>query len=370
MLLQRSVKQEADYQRLLAFAQNHEVGISWAADTANRLVYETLIAATIDIPDESNPYRRPSMFSDGTKIGFSFQAQLIPENALKHHSLRMLVEPGGVGIDLPNQINFALATINRLLTQLSWQHLSIDINRIVRIVFPREAVLLSSWWGGIWLGAEIADSEANIRIYLNLRSGSPVARWQRVADVLGPYAPKNMESNFLTLIEQVSACAGIPVGLALVLKNGQLGGIRLYVGIDDPTPESVCAAMPREIGSVVHLRDRLKSLVHAFGPFEYNAVTVAYDFAFKADAILPSIDRFKADIGCSDYQRQLPCVLDEWIERDFGREIHMRFLNFTKHLENAFGGSLIDYLSFGFRKCGTIERTCYLQPLGLAPELP
>lgn len=334
------------------------------------MLYRILIASTIDIPDESLPRRLPSMFGDGTKVGFSFQTPLGPTSKVIGPSLRLLVEPGGVGLDLPNQINASLATVGQILENLSWSHLSADINRIARIAFPENPSDLSQWWGGVWLGSDIDSAGGDLRLYVNLRHGGPAQRWQRVADILSPYATKTMESAFLALVDQVACCSGLPVGLALVLKQGGLRGIRLYVGIDRPTPATVCHAMPPGFDGAEHLRDRLESLVRTFGPFEYNAVTVAYDLALHAGLLLPGYARFKADVGCTDYRESFPAPLDVWIEQDLGVEAHGRFLAFTRRLQRAFGGAHLDYLSFGFRKGGPMERTYYFKPLGLAPHLP
>ena len=49
----------------------------------------------------------------------------------------------------------------------------------------------------------------------------------------------SLEPAFRSLVEKTGQHRGIPVGLALVISANTLLGVRIYIGLDDPTPNSV-----------------------------------------------------------------------------------------------------------------------------------
>jgi hypothetical protein len=343
-----------------------------ARDPESDFIYDTLLDSIIDIPDEEYEKRRPSMFIDGTKIGYSFKSNMINRNTKISNpvipSFRVLVEPGGVGLTLPEQINHALMTLNRLVSALNWSGAGEPINRIVRRIFPENPAELSDWWGGIWLGASLLPGKNKIKIYLNLRSGDFRSRWQRLADIFAPYAEPSQEENFRSLMEKTGRYRGIPVGLALVIADNAMLGFRVYIGLDDPTPASVTDIMPKVSSAAApRLKAILNNICHEFQEFEDQSITISYDFLLENERIDLMPYRFKADLCCHAFMELNRIGLEKWISGQIGAESGK--LEFFQSLLNKhFGGSDPDYLSFGFKRNGSSQAALYAKPYGLARQ--
>jgi hypothetical protein len=269
---------------------------------------------------------------------------------------------------LPEQINHALMTLNRLVSALQWSAAAEPVNRIVRQVFPENPAELSDWWGGIWLGASLSPKANKIKIYLNLRSGDFMSRWQRLADIFAPHADPSLESAFRSLVEKTGQHRGIPVGLALVISANTLLGFRIYIGLDDPTPNSVANIMPEVMSTAApRLEAILESIGNAFQKFEDQSITIGYDFLLQDGLLDLAPYRFKADVCCHTFMEMDRTGLERWIREQLGTDSR-NLEYFESLLKKHFGGSDIDYLSFGFKRNSGIQAAVYAKPYGLATQ--
>lgn len=346
--------------RLNRFARARIAPEVWNAQPHARTIHDALVASIVDIPSQAMRMRRPSLSLDGTRISYSFKTG---RAAAGRPALRMLVEPGGIGLDVAGQIDFSLATLGAILERLGWTHLAAPINGLVSTAFPSDPGLLNDWWGGLWLGSEIGPEGSDLRLYVNLRSGDAAERWQRVADMLGPHAGAGEEGRFLALVERVAACRGTPIGCAVVLAGGALVGFRLYAAIDCPTPVSVRASMPRGLGEDdVELEETLARLVRRFGPLAHDAATVAYDFAMSGGALSLEARRFKADIGVLDQFEMGKRAFFGFVDDDLPWAQRRELDRFLSDVEVEFDDYCINYMSFGFRQGACEERSYYVIP--------
>jgi hypothetical protein len=108
------------------------------------------------------------------------------------------------------------------------------------------------------------------------------------------------------------------------------------------------------------------SFTNTFGPFIQQSVTLSYDFILNNDRkIEPKINRTKIDISCQfvkndKFHLLLPFIIDlheKWKLDHLGLKI------FLKDMLECFGGSEIQYLSFGFIE-GLDQVTVYAKPKG------
>ncbi|HEX8600427.1 MAG TPA: hypothetical protein VF952_18160 [Chloroflexia bacterium] len=328
-------------------------------------MHNTLINSIVTPAPGELARRRPSMCHDGTPLVYSLQL----DKGDKAPAFRLLVEPGGTGITVPQQISFSLRALDQLLHLLGWQESVEDVNAIVSRVFPSEATPVSHWWGGIWLGMSLDHQSADLRLYLNLRHGEALARWQRVADVLGWFGDEALSATFNRWLAAVSSHA-TPVGLGVVVAGGRVRGLRVYTGLYAPTQETMEAACLDMAGGD---KLKLKLLTDTFtgwlGTFQPQSVTMGYDFRLEATGTLhPAIARVKVDISCqllpSDKRADVVPVFSDIISAwDFDTTYLHEYLD---DLRECFGGYVVEFLSLGFR--GELDHvTLYTKPDGCAP---
>ncbi len=184
----------------------------------------------------------------------------------------MLVEPGGTSISVPQQVNCSLKAADELLQIMGWQQAADQVNSIIREVFPCNSAELENWWGGIRLGTSIAANQTELRLYLNLRHGNKLQRWQRVANVLTEFSDDSIGPVLEKLILQTSPHA-IPVGLGIVI-NKTVRGIRLYAGMQNPNENSIMDCIS---GDASLVRDDIhwfcQQIHRQFGAFTSQSVT-------------------------------------------------------------------------------------------------
>lgn len=312
---------------------------------AGCLLHTALLNATCNTRADDIQRRRASMCLDGTPVVYSVKLKRKAEPL----AFRMLVEPGGLDITVPEQIDLSLRTVDTLLHTLGWESAVEDLNAVIARVFPTDVSRLSHWWGGIWLGMDLSPQRVEMRLYLNLRHGEALARWQRVADVLAWFGNELLGALLKSLIERVSPHA-IPVGLGVVV-SGRIRALRIYAGMHDPKLETILAACPDLIPSGEQDISMLcSSFMRAFGPFARQSVTLGYDFILDDDGLLiPTITRTKIDVSCqflagSDgpVSPLLEDLLRVW---QMDPEPFSIFLN---DMRDFFKGATVEYLSFGF----------------------
>jgi hypothetical protein len=326
-----------------------------------RLLHTALLRAIVDTCPADIQRRRASMCLDGTPVVYSLKLKQAPEPS----AFRMLVEPGGLSITVPEQIDLSLRTVDGLLHALGWESTVADLNAVIARVFPKEINALSHWWGGIWLGMDLSPNGIELRLYLNLRHGEALARWQRVADVLAWFSDESLAAPLKSLIEQVSVHA-IPVGLGVVVSN-RIRACRIYAGMYEPKLEAILAASPElRADGAGEVSLFCNSFLKAFGPFTRQSVTLGYDFIFDTDGLLhTNIARTKIDVSCqllAGGARHLLAPLVKDLLRAWQMDAEPLSI-FLKEMRACFHGVSIEYISLGFNRA-LDHVTVYAKPDG------
>ncbi|MBJ7332597.1 MAG: hypothetical protein JHC95_22065 [Solirubrobacteraceae bacterium] len=333
-----------------------------AVDADAHVLHGELLAATFDVP--SGPtIRRPSMCHDGTPITYS--AALDGGGATP---LRLLVEPGGCAIGVPEQLEGTLAFLRRLLDEREWTAARAHLDRICGAVLPADLQMTNRWWGGAWLGL-VAEPGAptQLRTYLNLRWGSAQARWQRAIDAICGAAGPELTPTLDGLL-QTCAPVGVPVGVGLAFAAGDLRALRLYVGVHDPAQTGLAALLPPELAEqreVVAAFDALAA--ERLGPPRPQSVTAGYDFLLANGTVLPRIPRCKLDVSCQPLDetgREAAGELAREHAAQLGHDAS-ELDRFEADLAHAFGGSTLEFVSLGVRR-DRIGMSAYVKPHGLA----
>ena len=327
--------------------------------------YGRLIESVVAVPDYTVPLRRPSMCHDGTPVVFS--ATLDSSGGAP---IRVLVEPGGIGVDLPTQINCALGVLDAILTDLEWGRASDQVNVITPLVFPRCASATRNWWGGIWLGLVSDTDGLQIRFYLNFRWGDHRVRWQRAVDVICAFSTDEMTPVLRDLYSRTASVA-IPVGMGVGISGGAVRVLRLYLGVHRPMVATLCNFLPPRLTSSSHEVELLCRRYSArFGEFGPQTFTLAYDFLLDGGGCLVSdVARVKLDVCCqvlAAYQRHQAKDL----VRDLARHLNFDvtgFERFDSDLHEVFGGSVVEFVSLGLRQ-PEVSLTVYAKPLHFAPS--
>jgi len=315
-------------------------------DPALHAVHELLVAAATE---EAAPARRrlPFVALDGTPFVYSHKTG--------SGGFRLLAEPGALARDVPSQIDFALETLDGIVGLLGWRAAAGDVNDVVRAALPPTADGARELRGGVALGVA-ADDELEVRVYLDLRGGTGVERWQRVANALAPFAGAEVEATFRRLVERAAPLA-VPVGLAAVLRDAALRGLRLYVGVERAGRAELEALTALPAAMLDPFRDLL-------GPFRPQRVTVAFDFVLLDGALRAALARTKLDacrlsVPDDAARAQMADLLDAYaLDATSAR-------SFLEDLDASFGGATIQYLGLGVRG-PTTEVTVYAQPANLA----
>ncbi len=307
------------------------------------VVHDRLVAVATERP-AGEARRRPFVALDGTPLVYS---------ATSTGGFRMLAEPGALDRDVPAQVDFALTVLDELLGELEWRGAADDVNALVRAAMPRRAPDARLLRGGAALGLACGP-RFELRLYLDLRGADVLLRWQRVADVLGQFGGPAAERSFVRLLARVEQTA-VPVGLAAVLADGALRGLRLYVGVEhaDASTLTLATALPASL---------LGPFCRLLGPFGTQRVTAAFDFALVDGGLHPAIGRTKVDacrLGVADAPRQA-----DGLATAYGLDAKP-LRAFLDDLDESFGGSTIQYLGAGLRG-DAAELTVYAQPDGLA----
>jgi hypothetical protein len=325
-------------------------------------LWQSLLQPTFNIPPVTTPLRAASICMDGTPVVFS--VKLTHEQEAP--AFRVLVEPGGTGITVPQQVSCSLKAADELLQIMGWQQAAEQVNSIIREVFPSNSAELENWWGGIWLGTSIAESHTELRLYLNLRHGNMLQRWQRVVNVLTIFSDESIGPVLEKLILQSSPHA-IPVGLGIVI-NKTVRGIRLYAGMQDPNEKSIMDCIS---GNASLVKDEIhwfcQQIEQQFGSFTRQSVTLGYDFHLDKTGILqPLISRTKIDVACQRFAKAegfLP-FLHQLVQRFQFDNSHLP--SFLADLRYSFSGYDVEYISLGVDD-GIDHLTVYAKPHSLQP---
>lgn len=307
------------------------------APPAAQTVFDLLVAAALEEPDE--PRRRaPSIALDGTPPVLSGG----PGGAVT--PLRLLVDPGGLARDVPEQADFALAVLGTLLGQLDWRAAAGDVNAIVAAVLPPSAEEARTLRGGAWLGLSCGLDVLELRLYLDLRRGPMGARWGRVGRAFRGLGDGETLAALCALAERIAPHVE-PVGLGTVVADGAVRGLRLYAGLRAPDAASLAAVGAHDA----------TALCRALGPFAAQSVTVGFDFGVR-DGVLRGPGRTKVDVACLDRDPgdTLTAIAQLAGAAGLDRAAVPALLD---DVDGCFGGAQLQYASFA---PGQI--TAYVQP--------
>lgn len=354
------------YQRRIALV---ETSLTDQSDTdSSRLssqynkIWLSLLKPTFNIRPVSTPLRAASICIDGTPLVFSVKLTREQEAP----AFRVLVEPGGTGITVPEQISCSLRAADELLQIMGWQQAAEQVNRIIHHVFPANSAELENWWGGIWLGTSISDTHTELRMYLNLRHGNALQRWQRVADVLTEFSDDSIAPVLEKLITQTSPHA-IPVGLGIVI-SGSVRGIRLYAGMQEPSEGSIMESISGDASLVKNeIHWFCNAILEKFGPFARQSITLGYDFHLDKKGVLqPLISRTKIDVACQRFAKAgnfIPFLHQLVQQFQFDNS---QLPSFLADLRHSFNGCDVEYISLGVDG-GIDHLTVYAKPHSLQP---
>jgi hypothetical protein len=324
-----------------------------------------MLRSALDVPPQRIPLRRPSLSLDGTP--FVYSLKLSPSPAPP--GFRMLVEPGGVGITVAEQIDYTLLSLDALARRLGWTRLGEDLNPWFRRLLPGDASAVRSDWGGLWLGLSVDGPDPELRAYVNLRRGDARARWARFADAMAVFATQELEAPFLALVRRLAPLA-IPVGVAAAIRRGRVAGLRLYAALFHPRADDACAALGLEASAAA---DEVRALFAAYsadlGPLPPQGATLALDFRVRdGGGVDEDLARVKVDLCCAllpdevQATRTTPWLLSRHAAVGIDPAPLAAFLD---DLRDCFGGHEIDYVSLGFRR-GAPEITTYARARGHA----
>ena len=277
------------------------------------LVHSILLNATFKTSHTKTHLRRPSIYYDGTPVVYSLKQSKNSDR----QEFRMFVDPGGLGIDISNQIDLSIYTLDAILSVLCWKKPIVNLNNIFQAIIPLNAQEVAQWKSGIWLGMSLSRKGINLRTYINLRHGDAKERWQRIANVLSDFADNSFESSFEALIKRVSPNA-IPVGLGVSISN-KIKGFRLYFGMYQPNYKSIIETFPNEIEKKdLDLLLFCNSLTKEFGSFPPQSITLGIDFFLNEYGLIDSkLHRIKIDTSC----HFIPSNATSALETEFANSI-------------------------------------------------
>lgn len=336
--------------------------------TKFQYAHEQLInAAFIHIDSGLESVRRPSISNDGTPINYSLKL----DRGNTRPAYRMIVEPGGTHLTIPEQIEYSLQLTKTILEQLDWHDQYSPVESMARIILPADQQTQLKLVGGIWLGLSVKGEDLDFRMYINLRYGNTEERWKRIDQLLRRFGAESAES-FMRIKQQTEEHA-MPIGFCLSIVNGKIRGVRLYITYSNPTLLSLNQGFLSEFrASEPYLKQFASSFVKSFGPFSPQSVTMGYDFRYRDNwGILPTPVRFKLEISCMSIPGEDESLIVKWAEQQLNhRNISVQdFRIFRQNLLTHFEGSYFHYITLGVDPKSE-HLTFYTQPLGLViPKL-
>ncbi|HEY8704307.1 MAG TPA: hypothetical protein VIL98_06110 [Gaiellaceae bacterium] len=310
-------------------------------------VHELLLAAASEEPT-GPPRRLPFVALDGTPLVYSATTS--------GDAFRLLAEPGALDRDVPSQVDFALSTLDALVGILGWRGAAADVDTVVRAALPPTAEEARTLRGGVGLGLAADAKGIELRVYLDLRGGNPVARWQRVADALAPFGDRESEASFASLLVRAAPRA-VPVGLAAVLADNALRGLRVYVGVDRHAVDDLAALTELP-------RSAIEPFAATLGPFGPQRVIAAFDFALEDSLLRTASPRTKIDACRLGVEAQKARAEIAALAGAYAVDA-APLQRLVADLDETFGESTIQYLGVGRRRDVT-ELAVYVEPAGLA----
>jgi hypothetical protein len=325
-------------------------------------VHGALLAATFDVEQAAANRRRASISVDGTPVVYSLQLT----RGADRPAFRMLCEPGGLAIPVAEQIDFSRGVLRALTGRLGWRTAQAELDEILARVIPGDPAAMSNWWGGLWIGAAMLGEAAEIRVYVNLRHGEYLSRWQRIADLLAPFADQRLVPAVRQWMDTAGLVA-IPVGVGAVLTAAGVPVVRVYLGVETPCMDAFRTARGRQSDeSDAALAGFCAAFEACYGRFRRQSVTLGYDFAREGDGLFrPGISRFKVDVSFGHIAAGAEPSADAFIASRIDSAFpggSASYRQFRTDLEECFGGSSIEYASLATRGERLSEMTVYARP--------
>jgi hypothetical protein len=320
-------------------------------EVAHALIASTRIGAALPVQ------RRGALAHDGTRVEFSVQ---MGPRVSASQTFRLLVEPGALSLRVSEQIDCTLQTLGQLFLALGWSKAADSVNSIVRATLPSEASAVDGWWGGMGLGCALAGDSVELRGYCNVRDGDPNDRWQRIARAIGLCRTTDAEAVMRDILAVASPC-GAPAGLAFVVRDDAVLGVRVYVALSEPRVTTIAEAASLTQSEIALLTRFAGKYEQTVGPLEFECVTLGYDVAVGMAA--PALRRVKVDfdlarlanISSTTSHSILRGLYDECCF-DYGALDALR-----STLIRESGGFVADYIGLGFRS-SVPELTTYARP--------
>jgi len=324
---------------------------------AARVLHHALTRSIACCPHDQ-AIRRPSMCHDGTPVVYSVKL-----GASVRDAYRLLVEPGSLGHGVGRQVARSLSIADRVLEQLGWQAAVPVINTVAGCVFAGQEAVVERWWGGVWLGASIPSDGGDrpeLRLYLNLRNGPACDRWQRLAALFRRLECGDGSGRACAWIDAMMPAA-TPVGLAMVVSDGCVRGLRVYTVIHFDALGRLALAARAPDRHRALLQRFCTGFAQRFGAIE--RMTVGTDFALSGRGLEASVARIKVDLCCQLIAAERRSGVQHWVEEQLAAlRIDARPLRrFVDRLRAHWHHADIEFVGLAV-KDGMPEVTVYAKP--------
>lgn len=321
-------------------------------------LHEQLLDAAFDGATPTVCRRRLAISAPGVPVVYSYKCT--PRDS---SSFRMLAEPGGTGITVAEQVQLSRTLIDRVIDHLCWEGARAPANAMLDVLLPADADSYAAWHGGLGFGLETNDCGPELRVYVNVRHGDLLARWQRLVDAIGEIADERAEPALREIVDIASPRA-VPAGLGFAMDERGVRAIRLYCGMSEASADGAASALPRVLSAAMpNVAGFLRSYVESFGELVSQDATVAYDFIVHDGLLHPTVSRFKIDVFCEQVSRRDGERLMAWLEAQLcSRGLPVSGIyGFLNDLDDAFRGATLQYISLGCSDRGD-ELTVYCIP--------
>ncbi len=292
--------------------------------------------------------RAPALTPDGTAVAYSLKL-----DGRCPPPFRMVVEPG---LDRPvaDHVAAACALAATALEQLGWSAAQEPLAAALAPLLPREAHAMDDWWGGIWLGCSAGADALDLRVYVNLRSGDVRARWRRAAAVARALGAVGLDE-----LAPYAAPHGAPTGVCLVVRDGQLAGMRLYVAIERPLAARLLTACPPRFRAR-RARELCTAFHAAFGAPAPQGASVGYDLRAGG-----GLERVKLELCAERLDARASARVLPWLQAQastLGLPA-AELARFAEDFAGTLGGAASQYVTFGVRD-DVDHVTAYCRPTG------
>ncbi len=322
-------------------------------------VFDLITRESLALDPEAPIPRFSTINSDGIPFELSVSVGTM------EGGLRFLTEVGVPGSSIAERINLSCVRLGVILRELELDQASTEINEAFRAVFPEDPMDLLGWRGGMWLAARfLRDGRAGIRVYTDATHGSDRERWERAALLLARLGRADALRALRRLSPLVSVAAS-PLGIAMDIVPGGVGGIKFYARTFDPHLLRLDRVL-EGVGLQAY-EDVLHRFLAILAPDPSNLPPSALvlSLEFPRDGAAPLGFKIDACAHClypSDQAAHLGC-------RALGQRLGVSLHEYEAVLEEFSGGSLSEtavnhhaFLGIGFSHEQGRRLNIYLKP--------